>query len=96
MRKAFAYVYIIDLAGELTSSVQDALLSASEQASNDGARVLVLNFSHLVYKNSSGLKSIVALHSRCKAAKQHLFAVGLNVGYQKIFEVAQLNQGITV
>jgi anti-anti-sigma factor len=96
VRKAFAYVYIIDLAGELTSSVQDALLSASEQASNDGARVLVLNFSHLVYKNSSGLKSIVALHSRCKAAKQHLFAVGLNVGYQKIFEVAQLNQGITV
>jgi anti-anti-sigma factor len=96
VRKAFAYVYIIDLAGELTSSVQDGLVKASEQASSDGARVLVLNFSHLVYKNSSGIKSVVALLARCKAARQHLFAVGLNVAYQKIFEVAQLNQGITV
>ena len=96
MRKAFADVYIIDLAGELTSSVQDGLLSASEQASSEGARVLVLNFSHLVYKNSSGIKSVVALLARCKAAGQRLFAVGLNEGYRNIFEVAQLNQGIPV
>jgi anti-anti-sigma factor len=96
VRKAFADVYIIDLAGELTSSVQDGLLSASEQASSEGARVLVLNFSHLVYKNSSGIKSVVALLARCKAAGQRLFAVGLNVGYRNIFEVAQLNQGIPV
>jgi anti-anti-sigma regulatory factor len=96
VRKAFAHVYIIDLAGELTSSVQDGLLGASEQASSDGARVLVLNFSQLVYKNSSGIKSLAALHARCKAAGQRLFAVGLSVGYRNIFEVAQLNQGITV
>ena len=96
MRKAFADVYIIDLAGELTSSVQDGLLKASEQASSEGARVLVLNFSHLVYKNSSGIKSVVALLARCKAAGQRLFAVELNAGYRSIFEVAQLNQEITV
>ena len=96
MRKAFADVYIIDLAGELTSSVQDGLLKASEQASSEGARVLVLNFSHLVYKNSSGIKSVVALLARCKAAGQRLFAVGLNAGYRSIFEVAQLSQEITV
>jgi len=96
VRKAFAGVYIIDLAGELTSSVQDGLLNASEQASSEGARVLVLNFSQLVYKNSSGIKSVVALLARCKAAGQRLFAVGLNAGYRSIFEVAQLNQGIIV
>ena len=96
MRKALANVYIIDLAGELTSSVQDGLLSASEQAGSEGARVLILNFSHLVYKNSSGIKSVVALLARCKAAGQRLFAVGLNEGYRNIFEVAQLSQGIPV
>jgi anti-anti-sigma factor len=96
VRKAFADVYIIDLAGELTSSVQDGLLSVSEQASSEGARVLILNFSHLVYKNSSGIKSVVALLARCKAAGQRLFVVGLNEGYRNIFEVAQLNQGIPV
>jgi hypothetical protein len=57
---------------------------------------LVLNFSQLVYKNSSGIKAVVALLARCKAARQRLFAVGLNAGYRNIFEVAQLNQGITV
>jgi anti-anti-sigma factor len=96
VRKAFADVYIIDLAGELTSSVQDGLLKASEQASSEGARVLILNFSHLVYKNSSGIKSVVALLTRCKAAGQRLLAVGLNAGYRSIFEVAQLSQEITV
>lgn len=68
----------MDLTGELASSVQDGLLSASEQASSEGARVLILNFSHLVYKNSSRIKSVVALLARCKAAEQRLFAVGLN------------------
>jgi anti-anti-sigma regulatory factor len=76
--------------------VQDGLLSASEQASSEGARVIVLNFSHLAYKNSSGIKSLVALLARCKAAGQRLFAVGLNAGYRNIFEVAQLNEGIAV
>ena len=71
MRKAFAGVYIIDLAGELTSSVQDGLLNASEQASSEGARVLILNFSHLVYKNSSGIKSVVALLARRTGQNGH-------------------------
>jgi anti-anti-sigma factor len=84
------------LAGELTSSVQDELLNAYEKASRDGAQVITLNFTQLEYKNSSGIKSFVALLARCNAAGQRLFAVGLNAGYQNIFEVTQLNQGINV
>ncbi len=96
MRQAFARVRIIDLAGELTSSAQVALLNASQQASSDGVRVVILNFSHVAYKNSSGIKSLVALLARCNAAGQRLFAIGLNAESQNIFEVTQLNQGITV
>jgi anti-anti-sigma factor len=96
VRQAFAHVFIIDLAGELTSSAQDALLKTSEKAGSDGARVLILNFSQLAYKNSSGIKSLVTLLARCNAAGQRLFAVGLNKESRNIFEVTQLNEGITV
>src|SRR5260221_7710715 len=95
VRQAFAHVYFIDLAGELTSSVDAALLNAYQQASGD-ARVVILNFSHLAYKNSSGIKLLVKLLTRGNAAGQRLFAVGLNAEYQNIFRVTQLDRGITV
>jgi anti-anti-sigma factor len=95
VRQAFAHVYIVDLAGELTSSVDAALLKAYQQASSD-ARVVILNFSHLAYKNSSGIKLLVKLLTRGNAAGQRLFAVGLNAEYRNIFRVTQLDRGITV
>jgi anti-anti-sigma factor len=96
VRQAFTDAYIIDLAGELTSSVEATLLNAYQQASNDGARVVILNFSRLGYKNSSGIKLLVTLLARSNAAGQRLFAAELNVDYQNIFQVTQLDQGITV
>ena len=95
VRQAFAHVSIIDLAGELTSSVDAALLNAYQQASSD-ARVVILNFSHLAYKNSSGIKLLVKLLTRGNAAGKRLFAVGLNAEYRNIFRVTQLDRGITV
>jgi anti-sigma B factor antagonist len=96
VRQAFTDAYIIDLAGELTSSVEATLLNAYQQASNDGARVVILNFSRLAYKNSSGIKLLVTLLARSNVAGQRLFAAELNVDYQNIFQVTQLDQGITV
>jgi anti-anti-sigma factor len=96
VRKAFTHVYIIDLAGELTSSVEAALLNAYQQVSSDGARVVILNFSQLAYKNSSGIKLLVKLLTRSNAVRQRLFAAELNVEYRNIFQVTQLDQGITV
>lgn len=96
VRQAFTDAYIIDLAGELTSSVEATLLNTYQQASNDGARVVILNFSRLAYKNSSGIKLLVTLLTRSNDAGQHLFAAELNVDYQNIFQVTQLDQGIRV
>jgi anti-anti-sigma factor len=77
-REAFAQAYIIDLAGELTSSVEPALLSAYQQANSNGSRVVILNFKQLAYKNSSGITLLVALLARCNSAGQRLFAVELS------------------
>ena len=96
VRQAFTQVYVIDLAGELTSSTDVGLLNAYQQVSKDGARVVILNFSHLAYTNSSGVKLLVALLTRAKAAGQRLFAAEMNVDYRNIFQVTQLDQGIAV
>jgi anti-anti-sigma factor len=95
-RQASADAYIIDLAGELASSAEAALLNAYQQASSNGARLVILNFKQLAYKNSSGLTLLVALLARCNSAAQRLSAVELSVEYQNIFQVTQLDQGITV
>jgi anti-anti-sigma factor len=95
-RQAFAQAYIIDLAGELTSSVEAALQSAYQQASSNGARVVILNFKQLAYKNSSGITLLVALLARCNSAGQRLFGAELSIEYHNIFQVTQLDQGITV
>ena len=96
VREAFAQVYVIDLAGELTSSTDAALLNAYQQVSDNRARVVILNFSHLAYKNISGIKLLVTLLTRAKAAGQLLFAAEMNFDYRNIFQVTQLDQGITV
>ncbi|MBV8586474.1 MAG: STAS domain-containing protein [Verrucomicrobia bacterium] len=96
VREAFNHVYVIDLAGELTSSTDTALLNAYQQLSNDGARVLILNFSRLEYKNTSGINLLVMLLTRAQAAGQHLFAAQMSEDYRNILQVTQLDQGITI
>jgi anti-anti-sigma factor len=96
VRQAFTQVYVIDLAGELTSSTDVELLNAYQRVSKDGARVVILNFSHLAYKNSSGVKLLVTLLTRAKAAGQRLLATEMNIDYRNIFQITQLDQGIAV
>src|SRR5262245_37264469 len=96
VRRAFDQVAVLDVMGELTSSADSALLNAYEQASSDGARVLILNFSNLEYKNSSGIKLLVTLVARAKAAGQRLFAVKMSDHYQDVFLGTGLNEGITI
>ena len=96
LREAFAGVYIIDLAGELTSAAEGAMMSAYEKASGSQARVLILNFSQLTYKNSSGAKLLVGLLVRANAARQRMLATGLTEGYRNIFRVTRIDQGIPV
>jgi anti-anti-sigma regulatory factor len=69
---------------------------AYEEASNGGARVLILKFSRLEYKNSSGIKLLVALVTRARLAERRVFAVEMNPEYRRIFQVAQLDEAIAV
>jgi anti-sigma B factor antagonist len=70
----------------------DAYNSAIEQ----GARTIILNFTHMLYMNSSGIGLLVTLLIRINRQKQRLLTYGLSEHYQQIFELTRLNDAIGI
>ncbi len=89
-------VSIIDIGGEVNAYAEDALAAAYSEASQNGVKAIVLNFSGLEYMNSSGIGLLVTLLIRAQRNKQHLLACGLNDHYQQIFTLTRLNEAIGI
>jgi anti-sigma B factor antagonist len=96
VRKASATTAVLDIQGEVTGFAEDVLMDAYTQASNQGARVIALNFTNLDYMNSSGIGLLVTLLVRVQRQKQQLRAFGLSEHYQQIFELTRLNEAIGI
>lgn len=89
-------VSIIDIGGEVNTQAEDALAAAYAEASQNGVKAVVLNFSGMEYMNSSGIGLLVTLLIRAQRAKQRLLACGLNEHYQQIFALTRLNEAIGI
>ncbi len=87
---------VIEIAGEVTAACEGALMSAHEQATDDGARLVVLDFSRLEYMNSGGIGMLVTLLVRAQRRRQRLAAVGLSDHYRQIFELTRLDEAIAL
>ena len=85
---------IIDLHGDVTGAAENTLMDAYSQAVNNGAQVIILNFSELEYMNSSGIGLLVTLLIRIQRQKQRLLAFGLSEHYQQIFALTRLDEAI--
>lgn len=96
VRRINAKTSILDIRGEVTGSAESTLMEAYNQATEAGARTIVLNFSGLEYMNSSGIGLLVTLLIRTQRQKQVLLATGLSDHYQQIFELTQLNRAIGI
>lgn len=95
-RKVTDAVYALDIAGEVTSFAESALMAAYTQAVEAGAQAFVLNFAGLEYMNSSGIGLLVTLLIRANRQQHRLMAVGLKDHYRHIFELTRLNEAIRV
>jgi anti-sigma B factor antagonist len=95
-RKVSARASIIDVEGELTAFAESALMDAYRQASGDGVRAIILNFSRLTYMNSSGIGLLVTLLIRVKRVQQTLLAWGLSEHYRSIFQITRLDDAIGI
>jgi anti-anti-sigma factor len=96
VRKPLITVAVIDIHGEVTGAAETPFMNAYEEASKEGARTIVLNFSDLEYMNSSGIGLLVTLLIRVNRQKQRMFTYGLTDHYQQIFQLTRLNEAITI
>lgn len=87
---------VIDIAGEVNAAADDALSAAFNEASQGGVKVIVMNFTDLVYMNSSGIGVLVTLLIRAQRNKQKLRAYGLSDHYKQIFALTRLNEAIGI
>lgn len=87
---------VIAIVGDVTGQSEDALTEAFNQATSDGARNILLDFSQLDYMNSSGIGLLVTLLIRVKRQNQRLYACGLSEYYRQIFELTRLDEAIMI
>lgn len=86
----------IDISGEVNATADDTLSAAFSEASSNGAKLVVMNFSGLEYMNSSGIGVLVTLLIRAQCNKQKLRAYGLSEHYKQIFALTRLNEAIAI
>ena len=96
VRQADGRTTVIDITGDVTAASESVLMSAYEEATRQGGRRLVLNFSGLEYMNSGGIGMLVTLLVRANRQHQQLAAFGLSDHYREIFELTRLDEAIAI
>ncbi len=96
VRNTDSQTSIIDIKGEVSAFAEDELMMAYSEASQNGAQVIVLNFTDLDYMNSSGIGLLVTLLIRANRQGHQLLAYGLSPHYRRVFELTRLNEAIRV
>jgi len=81
---------VLDSHGDVTASAQEPLLDAYTEATEQGARTILLNFQAVEYLNSGGIAAVIALISRARQSDQRLLLTGLTPHYQLIFDIMGL------
>ena len=63
---------VIDLKGEVTTFADEAITTAYQQASEQGAENILFNFSAVDYMNSAGISIIIGVLTEARKADQRL------------------------
>ena len=87
---------VIAIGGQITGLSESVLMDAYAEATDGGARVVILDFAGLEYMNSSGIGLLVTILIRTQRAKQRLFAAGLTDHYREIFQLTRLDEAIGI
>lgn len=87
---------VISIQGEINSQAEAPLMEAYAQASEQGVKAIILDFSNMEYMNSSGIGLLVTLLIRANRQRQRLMACGLSEHYKQIFDLTRLNEAIAI
>lgn len=89
-------VATIDLNGEVNAFAESAINQAYEEAMNCDPRLIVLNFTHVSYINSTGIALIVGLLAQARKTHNQLAVYGLSNHYLRIFQITRLSDFMTI
>ena len=87
---------ILRIAGDVTSASEPDLMAGYTRAAEEGAGVVVLDFSALEYMNSGGIGLLVTLLVRAQRAGTRLLATGLSEHYRQILSLTRLDEAIEI
>lgn len=85
---------LIAIRGDVTAACEQDLMAAHEEATDTGAKLVILDFSAMDYMNSGGIGMLVTLLVRGQRRQQRLAAIGLTEHYRQIFELTRLDEAI--
>jgi anti-anti-sigma factor len=89
-------VALVDLVGDIDGGAEQAIAAAWQEATQQGAETVVLNFERAGYINSTGIALIVGMLAQARAAKVPLGAFGLTPHYEEIFQITRLADFMTI
>lgn len=87
---------IIDMQGEINAFAESTLNATYEKALTGDPATIILNFSNVVYMNSTGIALIVGLLAEARKTHRRLVTCGLSEHYQEIFHITRLSDFMTM
>ena len=87
---------VIDLAGEVTTFAEEAIVAAYHDASARGAKTILISFAEVDYINSAGIAVMIGLLAEARQRDQQIMVSGLTPHYTKIFDMMGLAQYIPI
>jgi len=91
-----ASVAILRIAGDVTSASEGDLMAGFNQAIEDGADAVILDFARMEYMNSGGIGLLVTLLVRAQRGGARLLATGLSDHYRQILSLTRLDEAIEI
>lgn len=87
---------VLDLEGSVTTFAEEAINTAYQTVTSEGAQKVLLNFSNVHYVNSAGIAIIIGILTETRKRNQGLLVVGLTPHYQRVFHMMGLSQYVAV
>jgi len=82
--------------GDVDIAADETLAAAYAEATQAGARRVILDFEHVDYINSTGIALIVRLLAEARRDHREVIALGLSDHYREIFRITRLSDYLTI
>ena len=87
-------VAVLELSGDVSAGAEAGLQTAYGEVASEP--VVVLDFAHVDYINSTGIALIVGILAEARKSGQEVRARGLAQHYREIFRITRLSDFMTI